>query len=104
DSDIGRIFPNVMPLRLVTESDRGIGQSNETLDGLDRIVAAHRVANYPLVVAAANTIEGALADWRNAANYLVVVVGFIILGIAGFAWLFIRLFQNHQAFARIRAE
>src|SRR5690606_34334276 len=49
-------------------------------------------------------IEGALADWRNAANYLVVIVGFIVLGIAGFAWLFIRLFQNHQAFARIRAE
>ena len=70
----------------------------------ERIVAAHRVEGYPIVVSVNKTTAAVLADWRLTATYLAGIAGLTILAIAGIGFLFIRLFGNYHALMRSRAE
>ena len=70
----------------------------------ERIVAAHGVQGYPIVVSASKTLPTILANWQKTANYLVGIATLAIVAIAGMAVLFIRLFRNHHALGQARAD
>ena len=70
----------------------------------ERIVAAHRVEGYPIVVSVSKTTAAVLAGWQLTATYLAGIAGMTILAIAGIGFLFIRLFGNYHALIRSRAE
>jgi PAS domain S-box-containing protein len=104
ESEIGARMPQVISLKLVADSDQGVGISGGVIDGIVRIVAAHRVGKYPMVIATTKTVAAALADWRQTAKYGLITCALIILITMAFAVLFIKLVRNYQALVNARAE
>ena len=104
DSDIGRVFSNAAALKLVSGADHGVGVYAGAIDGRTRMIAAHRVGSFPIVVAAAKTITAVLADWQRTAAYVVGISILSIVVIVAFALLFIRMFKNYQSLVMVRAE
>ena len=104
ESEIGSRVPKVVSLTLTANADHGVGMSTGTIDGNVRIVAAHRVGNYPMVISATKIAAMALADWRRTVQYGILACALIILGIATFAILLIKLVNNYQALVIVRAE
>jgi PAS domain S-box-containing protein len=58
-------------VKLLADSDRGVGRQVSVIDGKDRLIAAHAVPHYPVVVAATTTIAAALAGWQTEAKILI---------------------------------
>jgi len=55
---------------MASDADRHVVRITSVIrDGEDRIIAAHRVAHYPLVVAASASIASILADWKREAAF-----------------------------------
>ena len=104
ESRIGQHYSTVIGLRLVADVDQAVGMGGGVFDGVIRIVAAHRIGKYPLVVTTTRTLDMALADWRQVALYTTLAAAMIIVAIAAFAALFIKLFKNYQALVNARAE
>jgi diguanylate cyclase (GGDEF)-like protein/PAS domain S-box-containing protein len=104
ESDIGRKFPTAVGLRLTENSDHGVGMSTGVLDGTIRMVAAHRINNFPVVVTATKTKDAILAGWKKTTFYIAGASGLIIVVIAAFATLFTRFLHNYQALVQARAE
>jgi PAS domain S-box-containing protein len=103
-SDLGRKFANAIAIRLAANADHGVGMTEGVIDGSVRMVAAHRVSGYPLVVSATKTSTAILANWRKTAALLAGAALLIIAVITAFAFLFTRLFRNYQALEQVRAE
>ncbi|HKS86434.1 MAG TPA: EAL domain-containing protein [Pseudolabrys sp.] len=104
DADIGRLFPKALALKLVAAQDHGVGTIDGVIDGSVRMIAAHRINGYPVVVAATRTTAAILAHWRKAVVYIAGTVALIVAVIAAFALLFTRLFHNFRALEQARAE
>ncbi len=51
------------------------------IDGKERIIAAHLLAHYPLVIATSITVAGALADWEQEKKYLIGIGLLTVLGV-----------------------
>jgi diguanylate cyclase (GGDEF)-like protein/PAS domain S-box-containing protein len=103
-SDIGRKFANAIAIKMVANADHGVGMTEGVIDGSARMVAAHRVSGYPLVVSATKTTTAILANWRKTAGLVAAAALLIIAVITAFAFLFTRLFRNYQALEQARAE
>ena len=103
-SDIGRKFANAIAIKLVANADHGVGMTEGVIDGSARMVAAHRVNGYPLVVSATKTTTAIMANWRKTAGLIAAAALLIIAVITAFAFLFTRLFRNYQALEQARAE
>jgi diguanylate cyclase (GGDEF)-like protein/PAS domain S-box-containing protein len=104
DLEIGRRFPTAVALNLVSNSEHGVGISAGVIDGSIRMVAAHRVSGYPIVVTATKTLGAILANWQKTAAYIAGASILTIIIIVAFALLFTRLFQNYQALVQARTE
>jgi hypothetical protein len=102
--EIGRQYPTAVALKLVANSDHGVGVSAGVIDGSVRMVAAHRINNYPMVVTATRTTAVILADWRKTAAFIAGASLLTIVSIIAFAVLFMRLFWNYQALLQARNE
>jgi hypothetical protein len=95
ESEIASRVPGVVGLKLTANADHGVGISKGIIDGNVRIIAAHRVGNYPMVISATKIAAIALADWRRTAQYGILAGALIIVGIAAFAILFVKLIKNY---------
>jgi diguanylate cyclase (GGDEF)-like protein/PAS domain S-box-containing protein len=104
DDDIGRRFPTATALKLTAKSDHGVGMSPGMIGGTPRMIAAHRVNNIPIVVAATKTRDAVLAGWRKTTFFIAGASALIIAVIYAFALLFTHLLQNYQALVQARAE
>jgi len=104
DSGVGRRFPGAVALKLTANSDQGVGMSFGVVDGIPRMVAAHRLNNFPIVVAATKTRDALFAGWNRSAFYIAGAAALIIVIIAAFATLFMHLLHNYQALVQARAE
>ncbi len=103
-TEIERRFPDALSLKLVATSEQGVGLSAGAFDGTPRIIASHRVGNYPLVIAATKSVEMALADWKRTSEYFIFITVLTVLAIAAFAALFVKLFGNYRALSKARTE
>ncbi|HET9715424.1 MAG TPA: EAL domain-containing protein [Pseudolabrys sp.] len=104
DSDLGHYFPNALSLKLVSASNHGVGVIEGVIDGFVRMVAAHRVGEYPIVVSATRTTAEILAHWQKTVFFVAGGAALLVAIIAAFALLFTRLFKNHQALEQARAQ
>lgn len=104
EADIGRNFRHGITFKLVQNSQHGVGETIGVIDRLPRIVAAHRVDRYPVVVASTVTHLRALRDWYEVLYLIVAGASITIASIFGFAVLFLRLFKSHQIFLKMQAE
>jgi PAS domain S-box-containing protein len=90
DPLIGRSYgTGALFIKLLANSDQGVGRQTGVIDNEDRLIAAHAVAGYPIAVTASATVAAALSDWRNEAQFIigagvlaVLVIGALIAVIA----------------------
>ena len=82
----------------VARSTRIIGR----MDGKDRLLAAHRVTNSPLVVVAGLETEAALADWWEQTKFLVGVGVLSILVTAFILYVIVRKISKEHASSKQR--
>jgi len=104
DSIVGRRFPIAQALKLVSKTDNGVGLSSGDIDSNIRMIAAHRVGSFPIVVTTTKTIAAIYAGWRQTVGYVISISALTVIMIAALALLFIRLFRNYQALVKARAE
>lgn len=102
---IGRSVGNTELFRsLAAQGRRGASvRQPSPADGLDRLVAAHRLGRYPLLVTASVTVSAVLAPWREMAAWL---LGFtllfeVCLGLVGM--LLLRRLRGQQQLAEAEA-
>jgi diguanylate cyclase (GGDEF)-like protein/PAS domain S-box-containing protein len=50
-------------------ADSGVILRTSPIDGLERLIAGHSLAHYPMVVAASATVSSILTAWRKQASY-----------------------------------
>jgi diguanylate cyclase (GGDEF)-like protein len=60
------------------------------IDGRDRLIAAHAVVHYPMVVTVSNTVSSILAEWRAQAIYLAVTAVTLELVVAAIGLIMLR--------------
>ena len=99
DSMIGHNLATVPLFRhpLLKES-HGTTRLISQVDGQDRLVAAHSVSHFRVVMMAATTTSAALADWRQQTKFLIGVAGFSALVVAVILFLIVRqLSREHES-------
>ncbi|MBI3704781.1 MAG: EAL domain-containing protein [Rhizobiales bacterium] len=83
ESVIGRSFP--ASLNALGMRDRGTIRIRQgTMDGKDRILAAQRLAHFPLYVTVGDDISTALASWKRGAMTMIgaaLIIGLVIGGV-----------------------
>jgi diguanylate cyclase (GGDEF)-like protein/PAS domain S-box-containing protein len=101
DAFIGRPLPNGFAAGALGTADRAVGRRTGAIASEDLIIAAHRVARYPLVVGAIKNAAVALAGWHREALFLAGAGGFAALMIAVVAFLIVRqLLQGTRRYER----
>ena len=75
--------------------DHGVVRLTSTIDGKDRMIAAHSVAHYPLMITVTNTMDEVLGPWREEARAFGSVTVFLGLLIAAAVGLAIRSMRSN---------
>jgi diguanylate cyclase (GGDEF)-like protein/PAS domain S-box-containing protein len=92
-------------MKLLSNSDGGVGRRIGAVGSAeDRLIAAHRVAHYPFLIAATTTVAAVLADWWRTAVYVIGIAALAILVVAAGTLLVIGQFKNYVSLERARAE
>ncbi len=106
DTLIGRSFgANALFIKLVEHFNHGAGRQTGVVDGEDRLIAAHRIAHYPVVVVVTTTVAAALANWRGEAILLIGAGGLAAFMIAVVVFVIARqLLQGKKRFRQELAE
>ena len=94
ESIIGRTFTNSP--RALENGDRGTIRYFSKLRGRDRILAADRVTEFPLYVAASQDTGAVLANWRQDEQALLSISILAILAITTILYLFHRQFAQRD--------
>jgi signal transduction histidine kinase len=90
---------------LLTNSDTAILYTDtRSVDGTPRIMSAHVVRNYPLVVNVTNTIDDVLAGWQWQATVILVVTAAAIVLIVLSGLLINRYFDLQARIAESQSE
>jgi diguanylate cyclase (GGDEF)-like protein len=105
ESVVGRTIPGGLAVKMVSNSDSGVGRHVGAVGKAeDRLIAAHRVAHYPFLIAATTTVAAVLADWWRTAVYVIGIAALAILVVAAGTLLVIGQFKNYVSLERARAE
>jgi diguanylate cyclase (GGDEF)-like protein len=73
------------------------------IDGVDRLVAGHTLARYPLIVSVSAPVSAILAPWRKQATYLTGAATLLELVVAAGGMLMLRQFRDQSVLAEARA-
>jgi diguanylate cyclase (GGDEF)-like protein len=68
----------------LSKSDQGTVRRKGVFDGEDRLVSAHVLAHYPIVVVATTPVASAIASWKNGVFYIAgtgVLLAFVVGGL-----------------------
>jgi diguanylate cyclase (GGDEF)-like protein len=96
ESVIGGSFDS--PLNALGDSNSGTARFIGQMEGKDRLLAAHRLAHYPLFVSVAEDIGIALSSWQKETNILLGAGGLAALTVAIMILLIARqLILAHKA-------
>jgi diguanylate cyclase (GGDEF)-like protein/PAS domain S-box-containing protein len=103
-SEIGRQFPRAVALKLTADASHGDAMSQGAIDGLVRMVAAHRIEKFPMVVTATRANTFISAAWKKGVVYIAGAAALMVSVILGFASIIVRLFRSYQTILMGRAE
>ncbi len=75
--------------RTIEAMDSGVIRRPSLIDGVDRLIAPHGVAHYPLVITTTDTVRAALSGWRHQARTLggslvlmeLIIAAIVVLGV-----------------------
>jgi diguanylate cyclase (GGDEF)-like protein len=100
ESAIGKKFLGFVDA--LGDANAGTTRMVGKMDGLDRLLAAHRLAKFPLVVVAGLEVSAALADWREQTKLLIGVGGLCAVIIAVILFLIVRQISQAHEWSRQR--
>ena len=72
------------------------------MDGKDRLLAAHRLPHYPLVIAVSTDVDAALEDWRTESRFLIGAGVFAALAITTICLFIVRQLSRAHRWSRQR--
>jgi diguanylate cyclase (GGDEF)-like protein len=91
DFSIGQSFAQSGPFKDLeaTGARSVVRRQLSAIDGLQRVIAAHTLKQYPLVVTVSTTVSSLLADWRRQATFLIgaAVILELVLAFVGLLML-----------------
>ena len=83
DQVIGRTFESAEGFsRMLDALDNGLVRQSSILDGKDRLIVPHALANFPMIVAVSDTMESILGAWQVEARVIIAVTALLLLAIA----------------------
>src|SRR6202051_2399354 len=88
DSAIGKTFKSTVDA--VGDGDSGTARFVGRIGGKDRLLAAHRLAHFPVVLSVAIDTDAALAIWKTETNILVGAGGLAAVTVALMILLIVR--------------
>src|SRR5436190_3376052 len=95
ETAIGAVFMGAN--NALGEHNSGTARLIGKMDGRDRLLAAHRLPHYPLVIAVTTDADAALASWRDQRNLLIGGGAFSVLAITIVFLLIVRqLSRGHR--------
>ncbi len=89
EGTIGRIFLGFKDA--LKNSDRGTVRLVGNMDSKDRLLAIHRLDQYPLVISVGVDVAAVLTDWKEQTGILITLVSFSVLVIGLVLFLIVRL-------------
>ncbi|KRQ04887.1 bifunctional diguanylate cyclase/phosphodiesterase [Bradyrhizobium manausense] len=105
---IGKSFANGPLLKkILAEGGRKtLRIESSPIDGQGRLAAGAPLQNFPIIVLATNTMESALADWREQTRFMITTAMLAATIIALIFFMIIRQIvrQNREAQQRLEAE
>jgi diguanylate cyclase (GGDEF)-like protein len=109
DPRIGTIFSRTENYNRILGAEHGIARLTSVFDGKDRLVVAHRVPHYPLLLAVSDTVEAVLSEWRREVVGFYSVTAILELVLAATILLGVRHLRSYELLeaaemARARAE
>ncbi len=100
---IGKQFP--LAARLAASGpNSGIVRQKSPVDGLDRLVATHSLANYPMMVLVSTPSSAVLRSWSRQAVAMIGGAAILELVMLAVALLTLRQIRNQQMLAEARAS
>jgi methyl-accepting chemotaxis protein len=88
DNAVGKTLGEHSSFRsLRANAGKGAIRLTSTVDGQDKLVAAHELPDYNLVLSAGVPISAALADWRNGATAMAAVAGAVLIVLGGILFI-----------------
>jgi len=96
--------PNMELLEVIGRAKHGIYEGTIVRDGVEQLIVARKLAQYPFVIAATQSLDQVLAEWRSAAIYIAVASGLLIAVIGIVVYLGIRQVRNYVTLVRAQAD
>jgi hypothetical protein len=85
-------------------SDHGTIRNVSPVDGIDRLVAIHRLPHYPLVVSLSRSVAAILQPWWEQTRYLAILTALLEAGLAGIVALGARHLKGRARLADLEAS
>ncbi|HEY1935037.1 MAG TPA: EAL domain-containing protein [Acetobacteraceae bacterium] len=110
DPAIGKTFGDTLNFsRVIDALGSGVVRQKGSFDGKERLMVAHAMAHFPLIVSVRDTTASILTAWRQESNVLIAATVLLELTIAGTVFLALRHLRSHEGLlaaqaARARAE
>ena len=105
---MGSKLPVAAGLALGSDTAEGHDIRASRVDGIERIIAFHRVGDYPLILVVGSTTERALRDWRDTRRVALILTALFSVATLGGAWVFVssvrRLEDKNRALAISEAK
>ncbi len=99
---MGQKLPRTSPWYRIRDG-QGTFRNDEAIDGVARVISAHRLDNLPLAVSVTTQEAVELADWRRQSTLIAIAAGCSVLGLIVFLWAlraqFRRLVRSEAALA-----
>jgi len=87
-ASIGKsLASNPLFASLISKANSRAVRITSGVDGQDRLIAAHTLPNYPIVVAVGTTVTAALANWRSSALYMTGFAALLAIVVGGIVFL-----------------
>jgi diguanylate cyclase (GGDEF)-like protein len=102
---VGRIvFQGAAAGRLAASGlDSDIKLQTSMVDGMERLIAAHTLSRYPMLIAVSTTTASLLMPWRKQASYLITAACILELVVAAVGVLMLRQLRSQRLLADARA-
>lgn len=100
---MGSVLPVATGVSYGSGAVEGHDIRTSRVDGIERIIAYHRVGDYPLTLIVGSTTEQALRDWRDTRQVALILTVLFSVATLGGAWVFVssvrRLEDKNRALA-----
>jgi diguanylate cyclase (GGDEF)-like protein len=84
-------------------ADSDVTLQTSRIDGLERLIAGHTLAHYPMVVSVSASVSSILAPWREQAAYLIAAAVILELVVAAVGILMLRQLRGQRMLAEAHA-